>query len=81
MLELQDWQDLRANETHIFHVHDNKVQGQDVLVQRIQRGSLCYLHAPAVLSHYIVSRNNLTDPSAMTNIALQLKYSKSTGRS
>ena len=72
MHNLQDWQDLKSDEIHIFHLHDDKIQGRDVLVQRVQRSSLCYLHAPAVLSHYLVSRNNFTDPSTMINIALHV---------
>ena len=73
MKAMQNWnQDIGSDEIHIFHLHDDKVQGRDVLVQRVQRSSLCYLHAPAVLSHYLVSRNNFTDPSTMINIALHV---------
>ena len=72
ILKLQYWQDLGSDEIHIFHLHDEKLQGLDVLVQRVQRSGLCYLHAPAVLSHYLVSRNNFTDPFTMINIALHV---------
>jgi len=51
---LQDWnQGNASDEIHIFHLHHKDVQGRDVLVQRVQRSSLCYLYAPAVLSHYL----------------------------
>ena len=73
MHTLQDWnQDIGSDEIHIFHLHDDKVQGRDLLVQRVQMSSLCYLQAPAVLSHYLVSRNNFTDPSTMINVALHV---------
>jgi hypothetical protein len=70
MLILQDWQG--SDEIYMFHLHDDRVQGRGILVQRVQGSSLCYLHAPDVLSHYLVSRNNFADPSRMINIALHV---------
>jgi hypothetical protein len=73
MHTLQDWnQGLGSDgsdEVYLFNLHDDRLNGRDVLVQRVQRIGLCYLHAPAVLSHYLVSRNNFTDPSMMINMA------------
>jgi hypothetical protein len=72
MHTLQNWKELGSDDIHVFHLHDEKVQGRDVLVQRVQKSGLCYLHAPAVLSHYLVSRHNFTDPLPMINIALHV---------
>ena len=69
---LQNWKELGSDDIHVFHLHDENVQGRDVLVQRVQKSGLCYLHAPVVLSHYLVSKYNSTDPTAMINIALHV---------
>jgi hypothetical protein len=73
MHRLQNWKKTESDDIiHIFHLHDDKIQGRDVLVQRVLKSGLSYLHAPAVLSYYLVSRHNFTGSVNMINIALHV---------
>ena len=43
--------------SYVFHRDDPRVNQKNVLAQRVQLSGLCYIHAPDMLQHYLVSMN------------------------
>ena len=59
--ELNQWSTSSTSNTkrYIFHKDCERVNNKDwVLKQRSQLSGLCYIHAPDVLQHYLVSMNS-----------------------
>ncbi len=53
---------------------------KDSLVQRVQKSRLCYIHAPLVLQHYLVSRKTSSKQVGMINIAHYIHDHFDTGK-
>jgi len=51
--EFPDWKDKKSS--FIFHRDHPNVKDEDVLAQRVQKSGLCYIHAPDMVQHYVVS--------------------------
>eukprot|EP01060_Flectonema_neradi_P039788 TRINITY_DN8900_c0_g1_i2.p1 TRINITY_DN8900_c0_g1~~TRINITY_DN8900_c0_g1_i2.p1 ORF type:complete len:255 (+),score=40.04 TRINITY_DN8900_c0_g1_i2:67-831(+) len=45
-----------------------------IQVVRVQNSGLCYMHAPAVLQHYVITKNSGGTHHEMLNIAKYIKY-------
>jgi len=56
--EFPNWKDEKSS--FIFHRDHPTVKNLNVLAQRVQKSGLCYLHAPEMVQHYVVSLHTKT---------------------
>ncbi len=61
----------------VFHRDHERVRAHNVLVQRVQRSGLCYLHAPDVVQHYAVALGSMGTNCSMLDLRafIRKKYS------
>ena len=46
----------------LFRDHD-KLKGKNALVQRVQPSGVCFMHAPVVMQHYLVTMEAEIEPN------------------